>query len=222
MKAAVRAVLLLIFVFAITAFVMALLLDLNADQVRGWLIKSKERPSLVFVAVVLVLAVDSVLAVPTITTVVFAGYLLGPLLGGLSSIIGILLAGSFCYWGGRFAGLSRWVKPETAEDVRRSVGQVGPLPLLLARASPMLPEVLSAMAGAGSMPASRYYLYFLLGNLPFSFAVAYAGSVSTLERPWPALVVGVGIPASMMLVFLVRRRSRKSASAMARQGSRTE
>jgi uncharacterized membrane protein YdjX (TVP38/TMEM64 family) len=149
-----------------------------------------------------VLAVDSVLAVPTITTVVVAGYLLGPFWGALGSFVGMMLAGSICYWGGRWFGAGRWVKREDTADV-----EVGPVALLVARSAPMLPEVLSALAGSARMRADRYYLYFGLGNLPFAVLVAYAGSVSSLEHPWPAIAAGMAVPVAGAAVVWWRRVS---------------
>lgn len=213
MKSALRAALLLLAVFAGTALVLALVLDFDASDVRRWLVASRERPGLVVVAIVALLAVDSVLAVPTVTTVVVAGYLLGPLWGALSSFAGLMLAGSICYWGGRIAGPRRWLKTRSADEISGGVGEVGPAPLLVARAAPMLPEVLSALAGAGRMPAERYYLFFGLGNLPFALLVAYAGSVSSLERPWPAIAAGVAVPAAGAAVLLWRRFARRPAGA---------
>ncbi len=78
MKSALRTALILLAVFAATALILGLVVDFDAGDVQRWLVASRERPVLAFVTVVAVLATDSVLAVPTITTVVAAGYLLGP------------------------------------------------------------------------------------------------------------------------------------------------
>ncbi|HVJ15347.1 MAG TPA: VTT domain-containing protein [Polyangiaceae bacterium] len=201
MKRALRTALILLAVFAGAALILGLLVDFDAGDVRRWLVASRERPGLVFAAVVALLAVDSVLTVPTIGTVLAAGYLLGPFWGALGSFTGMMLAGSICYWGGRIVGSRRWTSSDAA------VSEVGPAALLVARSAPMLPEVVSAMAGSGRMRPHRYYLYFGLGNLPFAVLVAYAGSVSTLERPWPAIVAGVAVPAAGAAFVLWRRFS---------------
>lgn len=209
MKSALRTALILLAVFAATALILGLFVDFDAGDVQRWLVASRERPGLVFVTVVAVLATDSVLAVPTITTVVAAGYLLGPWWGAAGSFAGMMLAGSICYWGGRVVGSARWLSARSSGALGSSVSEVGPAALLLARTAPMLPEVLSAMAGSARMPPRRYYFYFGLGNLPFAVLVAYAGSVSSLERPWPAIVVGLAVPALGGAFVLWRRFSRK-------------
>ncbi len=205
MRTALRTALLLLLVFGGVALLFHFLVDVDASDVQRWLMASRERPEVVFVAVVLVLAIDSVLSVPTIPTVVVAGYLLGPVWGALGSFIGMMLAGSICYWGGRLVGAVRWSNRRAADELGSSVSQVGPVGLLLSRAMPMMPEVLSAMAGSGRMPARRYYSYFGLGNLPFAVLVAYAGSESTLERPWPAIVAGLSVPV-IGAAFVLRRK----------------
>jgi uncharacterized membrane protein YdjX (TVP38/TMEM64 family) len=210
MKSELRTALTLLALFAAVAIALGLLVDFDAKDVRRLLEASRERPVLVFALVIAVLAVDSVLSVPTITTVLAAGYLLGPWWGALASFSGVMSAGSICYWGGRAWGAARWLKGQ-AVDATAGEREVGAAALLVARAAPMLPEVLSALAGARRMPAERYYLYFALGNLPFAVLLSYAGSVSTLERPWPAVVAALVVPAAGAAFMLWRRLSRRRA-----------
>lgn len=212
MKSELRTALTLLALFAAVAIALGLLVDFDAGDVRRLLEASRQRPVLVFALVIAVLAVDSVLTVPTITTVLAAGYLLGPWWGALASFSGVMSAGSICYWGGRAWGAARWLKGQavdvTADEREREVGAAA---LLVARAAPMLPEVLSALAGSRRMPAERYYLYFALGNLPFAVLLSYAGSVSTLERPWPAVAAALVVPAAGAAFMLWRRLSRRRA-----------
>ncbi len=198
--------------FALLALALGLLVDLDAERVRAFLEASRQRPAWVFALVVAVLAIDSVLAVPTITTVLVAGYLLGPGWGALASFIGMMTAGSICYWGGRAWGAARWLKADAAQSggVPREVQAAA---LLVARSAPMLPDVLSALAGARRMAPARYYRYFALGNLPFAVLLAYAGSVATLERPWPAIAAALFVPAAGA-AFVWRRRSGRSVGAV--------
>jgi uncharacterized membrane protein YdjX (TVP38/TMEM64 family) len=209
-KSELRVALKLLALFAAAALALGLLVDFQASDVRRLLEASRERPALVFALAVGVLAVDSVLAVPTITTVLAAGYLLGPWWGALASFSGLMSAGTLCYWGGRAWGASRWLK---SRAVGEAAGEraVDAAALLVARAAPMLPEVLSAMAGSRRMPAQRYYLYFGLGNLPFAVLLAYAGSVSTVERPWPAVAAALLVPAAGAAFMTWRRFTRARA-----------
>lgn len=181
----------------------------RVEDVEHLLESLREQRVLVALVVVGLLCVDSLLAVPTTTTVLFSGYLLGPWLGGLVASIGLFGCGSLCFWGARQVGASRFVPAATLERVEASVGKVGPLPLVLCRALPILPEALSVLSGLGGMRATSYYLYFGLGSVPFAFALAYAGSISSFDRPWPAVAAGVGPPALGLVVALVRRTRRR-------------
>lgn len=181
----------------------------RAEDVQGALLALRERPALVAGIVVLLLCLDSVLAIPTATTVLFAGHLLGPWLGALTATAGLMGCGSLCFWGARRVGASRFVDAATLARVEHSVGKIGPIPLLLCRSLPMLPEALSVLAGLGAMRAGSYYLYFALGSAPFALVVAYAGSVSSFDRPWPAVATALGVPVLGMVTLLARRRRRR-------------
>jgi uncharacterized membrane protein YdjX (TVP38/TMEM64 family) len=169
----------------------------------------RERPVLVASMVVVLLCVDSLLAIPTAMTVLVAGYVLGPWLGALAASAGLLSCGSVCFWGARRFGASRFADAATLARVEHSVGKVGPFPLIVCRSLPILPEALSVLAGFGAMRASRYYLYFALGSLPFAFVMAYAGSISSFDRPWPALVTALGVPLFGIAMLLARRARRR-------------
>lgn len=181
------------------------------ESVEAWLRALSARPALVFAGLVAALAIDSVLSVPTMAAVIVGGHLLGPAAGGVAATLGMVLAGAICYWGARLAGGSRFADAAAVERVRRTIGEVGPAPLLLSRALPMMPEVLSALAGVGRMPAARYHAWFTLGNLPAAFVGAYAGSVSSLADPWPAVAAAAGVPAASGLLLLGLRRRRAAA-----------
>ncbi len=178
------------------------------DDVRASLAGWQARPVRAGAIMVGLLAVDSVLAVPTLATLVVGGHLLGPFWGALCGWIGMNAAGAICYYGARF-GARMFASDEALESVRRDVGAAGPVPLLFARAVPVLPETLSAMAGLGGLPARRFFLYFGLGNIPFAVVGAWSGSVSSWGNPWPALIASVGLTglAALGLRWFRRRRA---------------
>ena len=219
MKGILKVFFLLVGVFS-TSFILNLHFQwITVESVRETLEALRASPHAalwIALVVIAVLSIDSVLAVPTITTIVLAGYFLGPVQGGTSASIGILIAGSICFWGSRLGG-ERFLRKIVAEDEARRLRvwfeNSGGLALLLSRALPMLPEVLSCLAGMSGMKAARYYLLFALGNVPFAFLAAYAGSRSSLDKPWPALVVGMGVPAVAYLIwFLLGRRRTEVAT----------
>ncbi len=172
---------------------------------------------LLFGLVVALLAIDSWLAVPTLSIMLLAGYLLGPALGGLAAALGVLSAGSLCYVGGRLSGkrLYNWIVPrENQSEVAEFSETKMPLALMLSRGFPILPEALSIICGMTRYPLRSYYLYFFLGHVPFAFVAAYFGSISTLDKPWPALIFGICAPAAFFLawrLFTSKRRSQHAA-----------
>ena len=163
----------------------------------------------VSLAVIVILALDSIFAIPTITTILMAGFLLGPLYGALAASTGVLLAGTICYLGGYYGGerfFKRILPSSEAQKLRVWFQSYGGISLLLARALPMFPEVLSCLAGISRTAWRKYFALFALGNIPFVFLAAYAGSISSLEKPYPALVVGLGLPTLGFLLFLLLRQ----------------
>ncbi|MEQ9362778.1 MAG: VTT domain-containing protein [Leptospirales bacterium] len=162
-------------------------------------------------AVILVLSIDSVLTVPTLTTVALSGFFLGPIYGGLVASVGLMAAGSICFFGSRYGGTNLFRKMIAGDEAARLADwfhRSGGLALILSRALPMFPEVLSVLAGVSGIRASLYYLYFALGSVPYAFLVAWAGSESTLRNPWPVLAIGVGVPAVAWLVYYTMGRRR--------------
>lgn len=208
---------------------------ITPDRLERWFTELQARPEArlwLALAVIAVLSIDSVLTVPTLTTVALAGYCLGPLTGGLCASVGMLLAGSICYYGARWSNRSQSnsstgpnEKDEKADGIFQKIlsgseverlaewfHRSGGLALILSRALPMFPEVLSCLAGVSRLPAARFYLYYGLGTVPYGFLVAYAGSASSRANPWPVLAIGLGIPAMAYLVYYLRglRSSRRS------------
>lgn len=212
MKGILKLLALLIAIFS-TSFALNLYFGwITADTVRASMEALRESPDAVLwivLIVIAVLAIDSLLAVPTITTIVLAGYFLGPLVGGAAAALGVMLAGCICFFGSRFGGdriFRAIVSPEEGARLQAWFESSGALALLLSRSLPMLPEVLSCVAGMSGMRALRYLTLFALGNIPFVFLAAWAGSQSSLEKPWPALIVGMGLPAIAWLVYYARER----------------
>jgi len=210
--------LLLAVALAALGWVMAAWLGIERTDLQAGLTAARREPWLVFVGVIALLAADSVLSIPTVVTIAMAGHLLGTLLGGMAGFAGVLGAGSVCFWAGRLTRGLGWIQSRRARELSMTIDLVGPTLLLMARVAPMLPEVASAMAGASGFKALRYYLYFSVGNLPFAFIVAYAGSVSSLEQPLPTLAVAGGIP-TLCAVVLYWRQRRERAREPIRHGA---
>lgn len=78
--------------------------------------------------------------------------------------------------------------------------------ILLARAAPILPEVTACMAGVNCMPLARFALFWAVGTLPYVGIATYAGSVSSLDNPMPAIYAALGLYGVMWIGWFVYRR----------------
>lgn len=200
----------------ITIFIFGRILGiLTTDNVRFILEEAArvETAYLVMVVIALLFA-DVILSVPTLTVILLAGYFLGFPLALLSSYIGIASALFSAYfistvWGERAMA---WVVKDEAErsDMRDTFARNGPMMIILSRAAPMVPEVTACLAGATGMGFGRYMLYFTISTLPYIAIAAYAGSISSVDDPAPAIYAMLFLYAILWGGWLLFRRHQKS------------
>ena len=159
--------------------------------------------------VALLLFADLFIAMPTLTIMILSGFFLGPVMGAIFSIIGLFLAGFSGYalsyrYGTRLAKML--IKDEGELDrAIASFNQFGVGTILLSRAVPILPEVSACMAGLTRMPKWKFALAWVLSTVPYAVIASYAGSVSTLSNPQPAIITAIGLTAFLWVgLFLYR------------------
>lgn len=188
---------------------------LTVENVRMWLHWVYEiETGYVIAAVILLLFADLFVAVPTLTITLLAGYFLGFGLGALSAFLGATAAAFTGYaicrkWGER--GISMIVRDAAQrQELQSSFQKSGPIMILLSRAVPILPEVTACMAGATKMAPVRYGFFFALGTIPYVSIAAYAGSISSIEDPRPAIYTALFLYATLWSGWYFYRR-RQSA-----------
>ncbi|MEM7665169.1 MAG: VTT domain-containing protein [Pseudomonadota bacterium] len=211
MKTLLKVMLTLGAIFASTFILGRVLGILTEENVRSWLeMASTLSAATVILVVVTLLFIDLFIAVPTLTIVVLAGYFLGFETGLIAAMVGSALAAFGGYgicrqWGER--ALAKIIRdPDQRRDMRDAFSAHGPGMILLARAAPILPEVTACMAGINRMPVSRFALYWSAGTLPYMIIAAYAGSVSTIDDPMPAIYAALGLYAVMWTGWFIYRR----------------
>ncbi len=192
MKHLVKVMLIVASVFAMTFIVGRLMGILSAEQIQYWLEQVQRVDALwVGVLIVLLLFLDLFVAVPTLTVTILAGFFLGFPTGGFVAFVGVSLAAFSGYFLSRWWGapvLKFLVKKESERgELHAAFQKSGPLMIILSRAAPIVPEVTACMAGVTGMRFDRYLLYFLIGTLPYVSIAAYAGSISSLTHPQPAI-----------------------------------
>jgi uncharacterized membrane protein YdjX (TVP38/TMEM64 family) len=214
-KHLIKVMLVLASVFATTFIVGRLLGILTIENVRIWLeAVQNTNPAWVAALVVALLFIDLVVAVPTLTITILAGFFLGFPMGFAASLTGMSLAAFTGYamsriWGGRV--LNFLVKDNAEQRAMKETFQIsGPAMILLSRAAPIAPEVTACMAGVTRMPFSRYLLLFALSTVPYVAIASYAGSVSAVESPQPAIFAAIILYGVLWCGWFWFRRTHKN------------
>jgi len=215
MKSLLKVFLIVAACFAATFLLIKFSGILTLEQIEGWLLQAKElSPVYVGVIVALLLFADLFIAIPTLTVMILAGYFLGHSYGFLSAFIGIMLAGTSGYALSRYYGdfiLGFLVKDKSKRnDVISTFQKHGFVMILLSRAMPILPETTACLSGMTRMPFNKFLLAWLISSVPYLLISTYAGSISTLENPMPAILTAIGISVFLWASwFLYHRRPQK-------------
>lgn len=211
MKDLVKIGLTLAALFLSTFVIMRMTGLVTEADVRFYLAAAHDvHPAYLAALVILLLFVDLFIAVPTLATVLLAGYFLGPVLGALASIAGFAAMGCTGYGLGRRFG-SRLLVRIYRDEVRlaaiqKSFETNGLLVLFVCQALPILPEVSCCLAGTTKMPFPKFLLGFSVGTIPVAAIVAYAGSISTLSNPTPAILASIGITVTLWAMWTLLNR----------------
>lgn len=198
MKSLIKVFLILVFCFATTFLLIKSTGVLTAEQIEGWLTQARElSPLYVGTIVVLLLFADLFIAVPTLTVTILSGYFLGHTYGAVSALSGVLLAGVCGYALSRYYGdtiLGFLVKEEEKRNEMITTFQEhGFMMILLSRAMPILPEVTACLSGMTRMNFSKFLLAWVMSSVPYILIASYAGSISTIENPKPAIFTAIAI-----------------------------
>ncbi|MFN6924336.1 MAG: TVP38/TMEM64 family protein [Tabrizicola sp.] len=186
---------------------------LPEEDLLAWLQDLRERhPAWLIGAVLLLLVPDLFIAVPTMTTVLLAGWLLGAGPGGRTAASGLLLMGSTACLIGRSAGrrgLSRLFRADARlAGIERALARNDLLTLAICQALPILPELSATLAGIARTPPLRFLAGWALGVVPFSFVVAGGGAASSPDDLRPAILTAIGTTAVLLLAWrILPRRS---------------
>lgn len=213
MKPLIKVMLILAVIFASTFILGRVLGILTVDNVRSWLETAQNvDPIWVISTVIVLLFLDLFVAVPTLTITILAGFFLGFPLGFTAAFVGMASAAFSGY-----AISSRWGKkaiaflvkdPNERENLVEAFTKSGPAMIMLSRALPILPEVTACMAGATRMGIAKYALCFVIGTVPYVAIAAYAGSISSLESPQPAIFAALGLYLVLWIGwYLFKRKS---------------
>lgn len=211
MKSLVKIMLIIALCFASTFILIRVSGVLSIDQIKAWL-TNLHALSTVYVGaiVILLLVADIFIFVPTLTVIILSGYFLGFTNGAIASITGLLLAGSAGYIVGRLFGPKVFQfllrSSREREEARDAFLAHGFIMIILSRAMPILPEVSACLAGMTQMRYARFLTAWLLSTVPYVLIASYSGSISSLEKPGPAIFAMIALSGSLWLAWYVFRR----------------
>lgn len=158
-----------------------------------------------WVAAILLLMADLALPIPATVVMSAAGYLYGPVLGGLIAAAGSCAAGLLGYGVSRSFGISaaaRLVGDEKLKEMEATFRKRGGWLIVLSRWLPLVSEVVSCLAGLARMPFRIFLPALVSGSLPLGFAFALIGSLGN-THPYLAVLMSVFVPP--LLWALIRR-----------------
>lgn len=223
MRILIKTFLVLFVTFASTFVIIKMTGIITIDDIKSWLeAATLVNPIYVVLIVAALLFADLFIAIPTLTVCILAGYFLGFGGGAMAAATGITLAGICGHvisrtWGRGILNKIVTDKNSLAE-MEQTFQKHGFTMILLSRAMPILPETTACLSGLTKMPPAKFIMAWMLGSYPYILIATYAGSVSTLENPMPAIYTAIAITCAMWvawsLFYKLRRDEQKRQSQM--------
>jgi uncharacterized membrane protein YdjX (TVP38/TMEM64 family) len=165
-----------------------------------------------WLAVMGLLIVDLFLPIPATGVMSAAGYLYGPMVGGLISLAGSFSAGVLAYALCRNFGrpAATWLAGhEGLVQNERLFARSGAWLVILSRWLPVLPEVVACLSGLARMKLRIFLAALLCGTVPPAFTYAAVGALFDSEPGW-ALGLSVALPVVLWLAFRPFLRARQT------------
>lgn len=150
------------------------------------------------------LVADLILPIPATAVIAALGNVYGIWLGTLISVIGSLSAGFSGYLAARLLG-KKAIRIIASEDeierFRNFFDTWGGGAVIISRIMPILPEVISILAGVARMSLVRFGVALALGTIPTCIIFAFMGSYPGL-KPGTSILLATLIPLACWPLFL--------------------
>lgn len=213
MKSLIKLLLIISAVFATTFIIIKLSGVLTLEQIEGWLTQAKNiSPTHLGTIIAVILFADLFVAIPTLTVTILSGYFLGPVYGAIAALTGTMLAGISGYTISRYYRngiISFLIKDEKKRNEAISAfDQSGFIMIILSRAVPILPEATACLAGITNMNFWKFLLAWCISTIPYTLIATYAGSISTLNDPKPAILAAISISSVLWISWYLFHRLR--------------
>jgi uncharacterized membrane protein YdjX (TVP38/TMEM64 family) len=151
------------------------------------------------------LVADVALPIPATAVMAALGWAYGPVVGGILATVGGMAAGFAGYGLGRLlgrSGVERLLGAPAMTEGEALFARSGGWMVALSRWLPILPEVISCIAGIARMPLPRFAAALFCGAAPLGFTFAGLGA---LGRDAPATAVAGAAIVSALLWLAARR-----------------
>ena len=208
MKLLIKTILILFTIFTSMLLIIKFTGVLSIEDIKEIFANLKSQPSYILGSlIILLLFIDLFIAVPTMTIIILAGYFIGFELAVFYTSLGLLSASLTGYFLSKKYGLKVLDKLSSNEEQKEEMTSLfnkhGVLVIVLSRAVPLLPEISSCLAGTCKMSFKRFLLAWLIGTIPYVCVMTYAGSISNLDNPMPALYAALGITLLFWIAWMV-------------------
>ena len=100
---------------------------------------------------------------------------------------------------------------EQRNDAIITFQEHGFMMILLSRATPILPEVTACLSGMTRMNFSKFLFAWLISSVPYILIASYAGSISSIENPKPAIFTAIGLSLLLWGSWFVYRYKNSNA-----------
>ena len=173
----VLAILAIVFVLLMPYFIWHAQMDayFASESYQQWLISV--RPYAWMIGIGLIVC-DLFLPIPAPPIMAAMGTLYGTIVGGFIATTGSILAGLCAYGLSRLLGLkaARFLASEgELAGLQRFFDSWGAAGIIASRALPVIPEVMTILAGLAKMHLGRFILSLSIGSVPVGFALAWVG-----------------------------------------------
>jgi uncharacterized membrane protein YdjX (TVP38/TMEM64 family) len=217
MKSLIKVILILACVFASTFLIAKLSGFLSLESIQSFFdsIKSSS-PLFIGSLIAALLFADLFIAVPTLSICILAGFFLGIYNGFIFSLLGVYLAGLGGYFISSIYGtrvLYLILKSDAQRDeLTQSFKKYGFVMILLSRAMPILPEVVACLSGVTRMSFLKFFMAWSISSIPYVAIAVYAGSISSLDNPKPAIFTMIGLTSFFSICWFLFRLKLKSCN----------
>jgi uncharacterized membrane protein YdjX (TVP38/TMEM64 family) len=150
------------------------------------------------------LIADILIPIPTTAIIAALGIIYGPVIGAAIAFVGTMFAAITGYAVGRWLGrpIAKSLIGDAISDGERMFARYGGWIVAASRWLPVLPEVVSMVAGVSRMPFVMFSLSALCGVTPFCILFALLGHLGAEQPAWTLLLSAL---APLLLWWLANR-----------------